>query len=67
MKLKDWEIYQKTIRQAVPNEQGINLQQHTPPISSKKMDELRKTVDEFENLPEEYVVLATNILKQFLK
>ena len=66
MKLKDWEIYQKTIRQAVPNEQGVNLP-NTSPTSSKKMDELRKTVDEFENLPEEYVILATKILKQFLK
>lgn len=63
MNLKDWEIYQKTKAQPVSTP---ILKRDETPTRSESAAELRRVVQEIEKLPDEYVKLATRILKQFL-
>ncbi len=64
MNLKDWEIYQKTKSQ--PMSTPMIKREETTPTRSDSAEELRRVVHEIEKLPDEYVKLATRILKQLL-
>jgi len=63
MNLKDWEIYKKTNTSKSPS----LTRKEDEPASPESTQEFRRVVSEIEKLPNEYVELATRILKQFLK
>ena len=65
MNLKDWEIYQKTTTSE--SNHSLPIKNENKPVTVENTNEFRRVVSEIEKLPNEYVELATRILKQFLE
>jgi hypothetical protein len=70
MKLKDWEIYNRASKTSAHPQRTDRILAPMDPIPESLpnyLEEWHRTVEQVERLPEEYVELATRILKQFLR